>query len=87
MALKFSRNSFSNYKPSRLQRIQWNQFAALGYSMAIRGYLNCWRGLLIRAHITDHKYIWAIDDMLNISKEIEKRARWNLRHLDSVELK
>lgn len=86
MTLKFSRNSASR-KQSPLQRIQWNQFAALGYSIAIRGYLLCWRELLIRAHISDSRFIWPIDEMLSLTREIERRARWNLRHLDSVERK
>lgn len=86
MTLKFSRTAYP-YKPSRLQRIQWNQFAALGYSIAIKGYLLCWRQLLIRAHITDEQFIWPIDNLISVSKLAEKRARWNLKHLDSVEPK
>lgn len=83
MTLKFSRKS-SSRKQSTLQRIQWDSFAALGYSMAIKGYLLCWRQLLIRAQITDIDIIWAVDNAITMSKEAEKRARWNLKHLRSL---
>ena len=69
------------YNPSDLQRKQWQQFAAIGYSMAIRGYLNCWRMILIRAGITDGSIIHAIDAAIEVSYRSEKRARWNIKHL------
>ena len=78
--LKFSRTAFP-YKQSELQRSQWNQFAAIGYSMAIRGYLNCWRAILIRADITDPTIIHSIDNLIAVSVQAEKRARWQIKHL------
>lgn len=82
--LKFRQYIYGQYKhhnPSDLQRKQWNQFAAIGYSMAIRGYLNCWRMILIRAGITDVSIIGSIDGIISISYHAEKRARWNIKHL------
>jgi len=72
------------YKQSKLQKAQWQQFAAIGYSIAIRGYLLCWRGILIRAGIIGNEFIWSIDEMIRISHQTEKRARWNIRHLRSL---
>lgn len=72
------------YNPSELQRSQWQQFAAIGYSVAIRGYLNCWRAILIRADITDPTIIHSIDNLITISVQAEKRARWNIKHLKSL---
>lgn len=69
------------YNPSELQRSQWQQFAAIGYSVAIRGYLNCWRAILIRADITDPTIIHSIDNLITISVQAEKRARWQIKHL------
>jgi len=71
----------AHYNPSELQRKQWKQFAAIGYSMAIRGYLNCWRMILIRADITDPVIIHSIDNLISVSQQAEKRARWNMKHL------
>ena len=72
------------YRPSELQKSQWNQFAAIGYSIAIRGYLKCWRMILIRAQITDTGFIYPIDEAIRVSYQTEKRARWNIRHLRSL---
>ncbi len=81
---KFIPGKPAHYHPSELQKSQWNQFAAIGYSMAIRGYLLCWRTILIRAGITDACIIYSIDNLLEISRLAEKRARWNIRHLRSL---
>lgn len=72
------------YKPSELQRKQWQQFAAIGYSMAIRGYLLCWKSILIRAGITDLGITQTIDMLIEDSKVAEKRARWQMKHLRSL---
>ena len=80
MSLKF-RRSGPLYKQSELQKSQWNQFAAIGYSIAIRGYLKCWRMILIRADITDPTIIHSIDNLISVSIQAEKRARWQIKHL------
>ena len=87
MSLKFRQfipGKPAHYRPSELQKSQWQQFAAIGYSIAIRGYLKCWRMILIRAQITDSAFIWSIDEMIRVSYQAEKRARWNIRHLRSL---
>ena len=78
---QYTPGNWKEYKQSELQKSQWQQFAAIGYSMAIRGYLNCWRALLIRADITDPTIIHSIDNLIAVSVQAEKRARWNIKHL------
>lgn len=77
--LKFSSTAYP-YKQSELQRKQWQQFSALGYSMAIRGYLLCWKHLLKTAGF-EKEYLDSIDVIISMSKETERRARWNIKHL------
>ena len=86
MTIKLSktRPPYNQYKPSDLQKKQWQQVAALGYSIAIRGYLQCWRAILVRANMADELFIWNIDNILEVSRLAEKRARWNLKHLRSL---
>ena len=83
MPLKFSRTSAYPPKQSPLQKAQWNQFAAIGYSIGIRGYLRLWAQLLKKAGF-DNSYLGTIDSMIEISKQTEKRARWNIKHLRSL---
>lgn len=79
MGLKFSRTAYP-YKQSDLQRKQWQQFAAIGYSIAIRGYLLCWHKLLKDAGFSPD-YLECIDEAIAMSRVAEKRARWQMKHL------
>lgn len=83
--LKFSR-SFSVYRKvkSPAQQRQWNLFAALGYTIAIRGYLHCWQGLLKRAGITSPRTHGAIEIALNASSYIEKEIRYQMAHIPTA---
>lgn len=82
MTLKFSRTAYP-YKQSDLQKKQWQQFAAIGYSIGIRGYLLCWRELLKRAGFSND-YLAVINECIDMSRVAEKRARWNIKHLRSI---
>lgn len=79
MTIKFSHTAYP-YKQSDLQKKQWAQFAAIGYSIAIRGYLLCWQDLLKRAGFDDSYIVW-IDEAIAMSRVAEKHARWNIKHL------
>ena len=83
MPLKFSRTSSYPPKQSPLQKAQWNQFAAIGYSVGIRGYLLCWRQILKAAGF-DANDLWQVDSMIAQAVILEKRARWNIKHLRSL---
>lgn len=85
--LKFSRSSLDSpvRRKSPAQQRQWNLFAALGYTMAIRGYLHCWQGLLKRAGITSPRTHGAIEIALNASSYIEKEIRYQMAHIPSAE--
>ena len=81
--LKFSRSSLDS--PARrktpAQQRQWKLFHALGYTIAIRGYLNCWAWLLKRAGITSPRTHDAIEVALNASSYIEKEIRYQMAHI------
>ncbi len=83
MPIRFARH----YKPfsekSPAQKQQWRLFAALGYTIGIRGYLNCWQVLLKSAGITSPRTHGAIETALNASAYIEKEIRWQLKHIPS----
>lgn len=68
-------------RKSLRQEIQWNLFAALGYTKAIRGYLHCWQYLLKRAGITSPRTLGAIEVALNASSYIEKEIRYQMAHI------
>lgn len=83
MALKFTK-PLTTKKKTPKQQIQWKLFAALGYTIAIRGYLNCWRGLIEAAmqESVDRYYaIKRIDEALNMSVWVEQDLRKNLRRI------
>lgn len=86
MSLKFRKYVHGQYterKRSALQKKQWALFAAIGYSIAIRGYLICWKDILKRAGF-DASYTGAIDNLITMSKAAEQRARYNIKHLKEV---
>lgn len=82
MSIRFSRRSYP-YQKSEAQQRQWKLFAALGYTMGIRGYLNCWRSLLKAANITSPQTHGAIDTALAASSYIEKEIRYQIKHIPS----
>lgn len=77
--LKFA--AASSPKKSPAQERQWSLFAALGYTIAIRGYLNCWKYLLERAKITSPQTHGQILASLEASRYIEKEIRWQIKHI------
>lgn len=84
MSIRFSRNPWSNRKQkSEAQQRQWKLFAALGYTIGIRGYLNCWRALLKAANITSPQTHGTIDMALAASSYIEKEIRYQIKHIPS----
>lgn len=65
------------------QKKQWKLRHALGYSIGIRGYLLCWRGLVkeIQDPVDRFYAEKRIDEMLSASKFIEADVRKNLRKI------
>ena len=68
---------------TRKQRVQWKLRCALGYTIGIRGYLLCWRGLVeVLQDPRDKLYaLNRIDEMLSAATYIEKDIRRNLRSI------
>lgn len=80
MILKFA---YSPGRPerSRMQKKQWALFAAIGYSIAIRGYIACWEGVLRNAELLSPRAQEAMRAVREASVNIEKIARWEIKHL------
>ena len=83
MSLRFAKRYRSFHVKSPAQQRQWQLFAALGYTMGIRGYLNCWQRLLKVAGITSPRTHGAIETALAASAYIEKEIRWQIKHIPS----
>ncbi len=83
MSLRFAKQYTPFSEKSPAQKRQWHLFAALGYTIGIRGYLNCWQRLLKTAGITSPRTHGAIETALAASAYIEKEIRWQIKHIPS----
>lgn len=62
------------------QKQQWRLRHALGYTLAMRGYLNCWLGLLKAAGVPSYK-LQSIDMVLTVIRLLEADLRSDLQNI------